>query len=151
MWFFEDLGVVWVHRVEVWLATWCQLRFNRPNNMNYSIPCPNTLSKRACIEKSLNNAKHGEAHTISVLETDNNFSELQDCCPTLPKDVGLCMPIPNFMQCQSHNWQTWHPNANIQRYDEGLLLYQQSGVWVLVFPSQHQTLCELQHKKFVVN
>ena len=124
---------------------------HRPDIVKHSIPCPNTQSKITCIEKSLNIVEHGGAHTTYVLETNNHFSQLQDCCQSLPKDFGLCMPINDFMHNQSHKWQTWHPNANKQRYDEGVLLYWQCGVWVLIFPSQHQKLCELQHKKFVVD
>jgi hypothetical protein len=68
---------------------------HRPDKVNYSIPRPNIRVKRACVEESLNSAEYGVAHTTSVLETDCLLliGILQDCHPTLPKDVGRCKPI----------------------------------------------------------
>ena len=47
---------------------------HRSDNMNYSIDRPNTRFKRACIEESLVFAKHGVAHTTSMLETNCSSS-----------------------------------------------------------------------------
>jgi hypothetical protein len=47
---------------------------HRPDKVNYSIPCPNTRVRRACIEEFLVSAKHGVAHTTSMLETDCSSS-----------------------------------------------------------------------------
>ena len=40
------------------------------DKVNYSIPCPDTRAKRACIEEFLNSTEHGVAHTTFVLEND---------------------------------------------------------------------------------
>ena len=47
---------------------------HRPDKVNYSIPCPNTRVRRACIEESLVYAEHGVAHTTSMLETNCSSS-----------------------------------------------------------------------------
>ena len=68
---------------------------HRPDKVNYSIPCPNTIIREACIENSLLSAEHGVAHTTSMLELIVllHIGILHDCQPTLPKDVRQCKPI----------------------------------------------------------
>jgi hypothetical protein len=43
---------------------------HRPDNVNFSIPRPNTRATRQRIEESLNSAQHDVTHTTSVSETD---------------------------------------------------------------------------------
>ena len=56
-----------------------------------------------------------------------------------------------FVQCESRNMPTWRPYTNIQRVEEGVPFHQQCGVWVLVIHLRHQTLCEWQHRKYVLD
>jgi len=55
--------------------------------------CPNTRVRRACVEESLVSVEHGVAHITLALKKNSSIGILQDCQPTLPKDVGQCKPI----------------------------------------------------------
>ena len=44
--------------------------FHLPNKVNYSIPCPNTISTRACIEEFLIHDDNVLSHTNKVLESE---------------------------------------------------------------------------------
>ena len=60
------------------------------DKVNYSIACPNTKSKRACTEESLNYAKHDVVHITLVLEIEypSPIGTLQDLTQLCQKMLG---------------------------------------------------------------
>ena len=93
---------------------------HRFDKLNYRIPHPNTRATRQHIEESLNFAEHGVPHTTYILPC---FPVAHCKIATLLSQevLGDASQYMDFMQCQSRNWQTWHPCSNIQSDDEGVL------------------------------
>ena len=113
-------------------------------------------------------AKHGVAHTTSVLEKIAllHNGTLQDCCPTLSKGVGQCMPIhglckmrksehANMAPLHQHTkgWRKRLSPSTMWSMKFGFALMTSNVVWVatklsmfeLAYSTQHIS-CEDRHQ-----
>ena len=83
---------------------------HQPDKLIYSIPCPNTRVKRACIEKYLNFAEYGVVHTTSVLDLD---------CPSSHWHIAR-LPFNSAKRCWAMQTNTRSLcNAKIRTYKHG--------------------------------
>lgn len=90
---------------------------------------------------------HQRLRRIALLNSDT----LQNCHPTLPKNIGQCMPTHGLCAM----WKSYHANVHdtptstykgLKKEFRSIMLSMRFG-----YSLKHQTLCEWQHKKYVLN